>query len=71
MIDKREEFIEKLNHETLLTYENSERIVNDIPDKYINKAIDIYNKLGIYGFEIFMKGLNILKQSESIKSEDE
>lgn len=46
-------FINLLTKETELSYDEAKKIVNDIPDKYLDKAITNYYKGGVYGLKKF------------------
>lgn len=47
-------FINLLTKETELSYDEAKKIVNDIPDKYLDKAITNYYKGGVYMLKKFI-----------------
>lgn len=53
-------FINLLTKETELSYDEAKRIVNDIPDKYLNEAIKWYDNGKLRGLELYAEGIKFL-----------
>ena len=49
-----------MGKETELTYDEAKKIVNDIPDKYLNEAIANYYKGGIHRLKRYIDVIHFI-----------
>lgn len=53
-------FINLLTKETELSYDEAKKIVNNIPDKYLDKAITNYYRGGVCGLKKFVNVIRFI-----------